>query len=243
MHTDLGDNDLWQASQAGQRRASDSLVARYRPWANSVADRIHRRVAGLQVPREDLRQSAMVGLLEALARFDPGRGIPFEGYAMPRVRGAVFNEVRLCSPGRESADAVAHTRERLQSVRAYAREEEGDLLDQVVGDIVALGLAFLLDHQAAQGDASMCAAQEYTERSLMNTRLRMALQRLPERSRLLIEAHYFRHLPFKALAEELGISKGRVSQLHHAALADLRRALADPVLAPVVTRHACQRHT
>ena len=68
MHTDLGNNDLWRASQAGQRGASDSLVARYRPWANSVADRIHRRVAGLQVPREDLRQSAMVGLLEALAR-------------------------------------------------------------------------------------------------------------------------------------------------------------------------------
>ncbi|MBN7836269.1 sigma-70 family RNA polymerase sigma factor [Stenotrophomonas maltophilia] len=228
MYTDLGDKNLWRALQAGERGASDSLVARYRPWALSVADRIHRRVAGLQVPRDDLRQSAVVGLLEALPRFDPGRGIPFEGFAMARVRGAVFNEVRQCSPSRESSFAVIRTRERLQSVRAHAEGEEGDVLDQVVGDIVALGLAFLLDHQAGQSHDPLCAAQEYTERSMMNTRLRAAMQRLPERSRLLIEAHYFRHLPFKKLAEDLGVSKGRVSQLHHAALGDLRRALATP---------------
>lgn len=228
MNTDLGDKNLWRAMQAGEQRASDRLVARFRPWAMSVADRIHRRVGGLQVPRDDLRQSAMVGLLEALSRFDPGRGIPFEGYAMARVRGAVFNEVRHCSPGRESSFALISTRERLQSVRAHAQEDEEGVLDQVVGDIVVLGLAFLLDHQAVQSHGPLCAAQEYTERSQMNTRLRAAIQRLPERSRLLIEAHYFRHLPFNKLAEDLGISKGRVSQLHHAALGDLRRVLTTP---------------
>lgn len=243
MHTDLGDNNLWQALQAGERGASDRLVARFRPWANNVADRIHRRVAGLQVPRDDLRQSAVLGLLEALPRFDPARGIPFEGYALARVRGAVFNEVRRCSPGRESTEAVNSTRERLQSMRARPAEEQGDLLDQVVGDIVALGLAFLLDQQAAESNAPLCAPQEYTERSLMNARLRMALQRLPERSRLLIEAHYFRHLPFKALAEELGISKGRVSQLHHTALTALRETLSEPMRGRIGSEYGGRRYT
>lgn len=101
-------------------------------------------------------------------------------------------------------------------------------MDQVVHDIVALGLGFLLDLEAAESDSPLCGAQEYTERSLMNTRLRTAMHRLPERSRLLIHAHYFEHLPFKTLAERLGISKGRVSKLHHAALGDLRRALNTP---------------
>lgn len=64
----------------------------------------------------------------------------------------------------------------------------------------------------------------------MNSRLRLALQRQTERSRLLIHAHYFEHLAFKTLAEQLGVSKGRVSQLHHAALQELRRFLTPSAL-------------
>lgn len=90
-------------------------------------------------------------------------------------------------------------------------------------------MAGLLDLEAAEPSEALCGAQEYTERSLMSTRLRAAMRQLPERSRLLIQAHYFEHLPFKTLADRLGVSKGRVSQLHHAALADLKRALSRPL--------------
>lgn len=221
--------DLWRTLRKGDTGASDQLVARYRPWAEMLADRIHRRVPGLRIPREDLRQSASLGLLEAMSRFDPARGIPFAGYAIARVRGAIFNEVRQFSAGHGENDA-AIARERLQSVRRRPPTDEASPLDQLIDDIVGLGLAFLLDSEAAQADAQLCTAQEYTERSLMNSRLRWALQRLPERSRLLIQAHYFEHLAFKTLAERLGVSKGRVSQLHHAALLDLRRLLTPAAL-------------
>jgi RNA polymerase sigma factor for flagellar operon FliA len=217
--------EAWQTLRSGESAARDVLVARYLPWAEMLADRIHRRVAGLRVPREDLRQSATVGLLEAMTRFDPSRGIPFPGYAIARVRGAIFNEVRQFSAGRDEHPG-ARVVERLQSMRRRPPGDEVGPLEQLVEDIVGLGLAFLLDSEAAQADEQFCSAQEYTERSLMNTRLRWAMQRLPERSRLLIQAHYFEHLPFKTLAERLGVSRGRVSQLHHVALLDLRRALS-----------------
>jgi RNA polymerase sigma factor for flagellar operon FliA len=227
VHSDAAEKDLWRTLRTGDAGASDLLVARYRPWAEMLADRIHRRVAGMRIPREDLRQSASLGLLEAMSRFDPARGIPFAGYAISRVRGAVFNEVRQFSAGRVSAESAV-SRERLQSLRGAQQADGGSPLDQLVDEIVGLGLAFLLDGEAVQVDAQLCTAQEYTERSLINTRLQWALQRLPERSRLLIQAHYFEHLPFKTLAERLGVSKGRVSQLHHAALLDLRHSLTPP---------------
>lgn len=229
MHSDVAEMDLWRTLRAGDAGARELLVARYRPWAEMLADRIHRRVAGMRIPREDLRQSASLGLLEAMSRFDPARGIPFAGYAISRVRGAVFNEVRQFSAGRVSPEGAVF-RERLQSVRGGQQADDDSPLDQLVDEIVGLGLAFLLDGEAAQADAQLCTAQEYAERSLINTRLQRALQRLPERSRLLIHAHYFEHLPFKTLAERLGVSKGRVSQLHHAALLDLRHSLTPPLL-------------
>lgn len=228
MHSDVEYMDVWLALRTGEAGASDTLVARYLPWAERLADQIHRRVFTLRIPREDLRQSASVGLLEAIARFDPTRGIPFPGYAVARIRGAVFNEIRHFNKGPERPAGELRQHERLQSLRQRPAEAEPGLLDQVIDDIVGLGLAFLLDAEAAQSAGDLCPTQDYAERSLTNRRLKSAMLRLPERSRLLIQAHYFEHLPFKALATRLGVSKGRVSQLHHAALSELRRALTLP---------------
>lgn len=228
MQSDVEYMDVWLALRTGESGASEMLVARYLPWAERLADRIHRRVFAMRIPREDLRQSASVGLLEAIARFDPMRGIPFPGYAVARVRGAVFNEIRHFNDAPERPGGERLQLERLQSLRRGPGEAEPGLLDQLVDDIVGLGLAFLLDTEAAQPAGDLCPAQDYAERSLTHRRLRSAMLRLPERSRLLIQAHYFEHLPFKTLATRLGVSKGRVSQLHHAALAELRRALTVP---------------
>lgn len=229
MPIDVQEMYLWHALQNGATDARDALVARYLPWTVAVADRIHRRVYSLRIPRDDLRQSASVGLMEAIARFDPERGIPFAGYAVARVRGAVFNAVRQFSDVPSHVEAADDQQDRLQSIRGLSVGDELTLLDQLVDDIVGLGLAFLLEAEASQAEASLCPAQDYTERSLMSRRLRSAMLGLPERSRLLIQAHYFEHLPFKTLASRLGVSKGRVSQLHHAALAELRRSLVSPL--------------
>ncbi|PWB29829.1 hypothetical protein DCO49_00220 [Stenotrophomonas sp. SPM] len=226
MAIDHVELDLWRAQQQGDKLAKASLVGRYLPWSEALADRIHRRVFSLGIPREDLRQSASLGLLEAMSRFNPERGIPFAGYAIARVRGAVFNAVRESTRHPSGAEATERTHERLHSVRTRAMDDSDSLFDQVVDDIVALGMGFLLDIEAAQLQAQPCTVQEYAERSLMSRRLRQAMLQLPERSRLLIEAHYFEHLPFKTLVERLGVSKGRVSQLHHRALSDLRAALS-----------------
>src|SRR6187401_2394243 len=87
---------LWLAYRRdGDAAARVQIYGRYQPWARSVARDVFRRLRNPLLEWGDYVQNASVGLLEAMGRFDVGRGIDFIAYARPRVRGAVFNGVRV----------------------------------------------------------------------------------------------------------------------------------------------------
>lgn len=226
-----GELELWRRLRLeGDVSARDALLQAHVPWASAVARSIHARIRSYPVDRDDFVQNATIGLMEAMSRYEPERGIPFRAYAKPRVRGAVFNGLRAILGERTALnDDVARFQERLDSLSADHEAAGSDALSAMVESILGLGVGLLLEDAGRVGAAAADARDgfSFAYSDQLRTRLLSALHLLGERHRWIIEAHYFRFVPFTEIAQEFGVTKGRVSQLHSAALAELRRQLAD----------------
>lgn len=223
---ELVEKELWaRVATDGDADARDRLFHSYIPWAAAIARGVHRRVWAYPVDCEDFVQNATIGLMEAMSRYEPGRGIPFQAFARPRVRGAVFNGLRVILGERLAPGDEARFAARLEG---YQEDASDNVFDSVVDSIVGLGMAFLLDDAAqATIGQQQADALEYVQRSQTQAQLVAAVDRLPERLRTLIKRHYFQFVPFHEIAMEWGLTKGRISQLHKSALDHLRKLLRD----------------
>lgn len=215
------EHDLWREYRRGSDlRARDRLFLQYMPWAAGVGRSVYRRISNYSLDCDDFVQNAELGLLDAMSRFDPERGIDFRAFAKPRVRGAVFNGLRALLRDQGLSQDDLRYADRLSHLQQY----EDDAFESVVDAIVGLGIGYMLEHHA---DGFAGDAYNYAKRDQVSARLSQAVGRLPERLRAIVTAHYFNHVPFYTLAEEMGLTKGRVSQLHSEALLRLRDALRD----------------
>jgi RNA polymerase sigma factor FliA len=213
--------ELWRRyRQSSDLDARDRLFMLHMPWAASVGRTVYRRVSVYSLDCEDFVQNAELGMLDAMMRFDPERGIDFRAYAKQRVRGAVFNGVRALLRERGVSADDARFAERL----SHMHRDEADAFESVVDAIVGLGIGYLLENAAHDARTD---AYTYAKRDQTNVRLLAAVSRLPHRLRDIVNAHYFNHVPFSTIADQLQLTKGRVSQLHREALLRLRDALRD----------------
>jgi RNA polymerase sigma factor FliA len=218
--------NLWQ-SWRGQNDvgARDTLVLKYSPWARMLAKDVYLRVYRIRDAWQDCAQNAVVGMLEAMQRFDPSIGPTFQTFARSRVRGAVFDGLReLDDSFRQPGDSEERGRlaERVESLRPNAADDEDDPLEAFVNTTVGLGLGFLLDMQSIPQHAAPHDAYSETERTAMHVALARRLEKLDERERTILTLHYYHQLPFVDIAEQLQLTKGRISQLHKRALERLR---------------------
>jgi RNA polymerase sigma factor for flagellar operon FliA len=218
--------DLWRSQRDAVAR--EKLVARYSAWARQVARGVYRRIYALGDAWEDCAQNALIGLIEAIDRFDPARGVEFEPYARHRVRGAVFNGLRQLreslAQGAVSRSEAQVARERIESLQ---EEGEDNPFDAFVATTIGLGLGFLLDVQSLPDPSAQSDAYSMAERAQAEAELSRSVEALPDRERLVLTLHYYHHVPFVQIAEHLGITKGRVSQLHKRALGRLREHLQE----------------
>lgn len=215
------EQELWTSYRPGNSRAAhQALFFRYAPWARSVARAVYRRIRVPQVEWADYAHNATVGLLEAMGRFDPLRGIDFPGYAKPRVRGSVFNGLRSFLADYTRREGGSRMLDRMESLDA---SPDDDVLGQIISSVTGLGIGFLLDstatQEAFQTDQDPCAV---AERHQMDDLLEAAMDRLEGRERTIMELHYRQHVPFVEIAGLLGVTKGRVSQIHRAAIERIR---------------------
>lgn len=92
---------LWSSCKAGNAASRCALIERYAGMATRMARRLHP--AGITATsREDLQSAGLIGLIDAVDRYQPERGVPFEAYAALRVRGAVLDELRAATGGRRN---------------------------------------------------------------------------------------------------------------------------------------------
>lgn len=224
---DAAAHALWAqfiVSRADSQR--EGLIAHYLPLARIAAAKLYRLRLDDSVSFDDYLQYARVGLLEAIDRYDPEREASFETFSSYRIRGAILNGL-----GRESEIAAqraywsTRTRERVDSLQPGAVSGSADL-DDFAQLAVGLALGFLLDRESELVDTS-ATSNPYSATELAELRqvVRGLVEQLPEREREIVRQHYFHEREFQVVARELGLTKGRVSQLHSQALRRLAQLL------------------
>lgn len=218
-------------------RGSDNVSSREKIFRHYVplARRLASKYIGLQsrssIEYDDLFQLACTGLLESIDRYNPDLGVPFRYFANRRINGAMLNGIAKHS---EIAQQISTRRRIAQERISSLRSGEGKpaSLDDALtalGDIAA-GLALGLILEEARGDQpelvdTAPSAFETVAWQQMVKLVRDGIDQLPLRERDILIWHYIEGLRFDQIGDVLHLTKGRVSQVHKAAIALLRKRL------------------
>jgi RNA polymerase sigma factor for flagellar operon FliA len=217
----------WRERRSPEAR--ELLVERYRELVRILAAKAYRHRYSEELEFSDYFQFGMVGLLESIDRFDPAYGAKFETYATHRVQGAILNGAESLSE--KQRQIAVRSRVRAERAKLLADEqlsESGrapEALQRLADVAVGLALGLLLDNAGLYLDGDPATGNtpyEQVELSQLRRRLVGLVESLPEAERRVIRWHYYQHMQFDEIAHEVGVTKGRISQIHHSALKRLR---------------------
>lgn len=225
------------------RIKQSELLTQYMPLVRRQALTLQVRLPA-SIELDDLIQAGMVGLLEALGRFDATQGATFATFASQRIRGAMMDELRtgdwLPRSVRRSARAVDSAVRQLEQQLGRAPEEneiaqhlEMPLSEyqQLLNDTNSGQLLPFEELVADGGEPSNNELANSPFEQLLDGQQRQtlieAIEALPEREKLLMALYYQEELNLKEVGAVLGVTESRVSQLHSQAVSRLRARLHD----------------
>jgi RNA polymerase sigma factor for flagellar operon FliA len=242
MYTATGRTDPRAAPPA----SIDALLKQHAPLVRRLA---HQMIAKLpaNVELDDLVQAGMIGLHDAIGRFDAGQGVQFETFATQRIRGAMLDELRSgdwMSRGdrkqQRQIEAAVHKLEqqlhRAPAEGEIAREMGLSLADyqDMLTKVRGTQLVYLEDMSGDDGDDSYLdrhvADEGANPLALLNDRrmreaLVDAIKLLPEREQYVMSMYYEHDMNLKEIAAVLKVTESRVCQLHSQSIARLRAKL------------------
>jgi len=204
----------------------ENLFDRYYALARMIAGRLFRQRNTRRLERRDFDQFACEGLLHAIDRFDPLLGVPFSAYARRRIAGNVADGIAHMS----EIDAQLSHRHRVEQERMRALAREGaDPLAALSELAAGLAIGLILDGAGLTGgqDVADRGPDPYDSLAWRETQAILVAEvaRLPDAEASVLRQHYDHGLPFAQVAQLMGLSRGRISQLHRAALERLRKRL------------------
>jgi RNA polymerase sigma factor FliA len=229
----------------------NQLVLEQLPQVRYIAQKIHARLPH-HIPLEDLVNTGVLGLIEALAKFDPKRNVQLQSYARYRIQGAILDSLREqdWSPRllRQKERQLETEREKLQLQlgRAPSQTElaaglgiSDRQLQLLLRDLQGLEITSLQEPTYLEGhtlDEKMADLAEESpfilcQRAEMNGLLDQAMSRLTPRKRQVLDLYYFRGLTMKETGIRMGVCESRVSQIHSAAVASLKARMKEVLLA------------
>jgi RNA polymerase sigma factor for flagellar operon FliA len=228
---------LWaQFRSTREEGLRNRLVLQYAPLVKYVAGRLRTRLPDT-VDADDLVSDGVLGLMDAIERFEPERGLTFQTFAVPRIRGAIIDGMR-------AMDFVPRSvRDKLRSIqRAQLTLEER--LGRTPADHevaaeagIAVGELRDLNGQAAGSHANLDdfdladelaqAADGWVEEGDISASLIRVIEELPERDQVVIALYYFEGLTLAEIGQVLGVTESRVSQLHSRLTRSLRSRLLE----------------
>ena len=227
----------------------DDQLRKYSPLVRRLA---HHMIAKLppSVEVDDLIQVGMIGLTEAIARFEPSQGVQFETFASQRIRGAMIDELRdgdwMSRGSRKSQKDIEQAVHRLQQKlhRAPMESEIAAELGMSLADyqhmlakVRGTQLVYLEDISGRDDDDEgfldrhMGDDEADPSSLLQDQRMRMALveaiKNLPEREQHIMSMYYEHDMNLKEIAAVLGVTESRICQLHSQSIARLRTKLRE----------------
>ncbi len=232
---------------------ADSLVSQHLPLVGHIVRETAARVPS-HVDKDDLGSAGMIALVNASRAFDPERGIPFARYAATRIRGAIVDELRSLD---WASRAVRRRGREIDSARAtlaaaHRRVPDDSQVAEALGltvteiqrsaDDLARASVLSLDVEADQTFADVLPASDPTPDAQLEHREQLqyldeAVEELPERLRLVIRGYFIDERPMAELAEELGVTESRISQMRAEALVLLKDALNSALDPELVAPH------
>jgi len=196
----------------------------------------------------DLYQIGIIGLSEAIERYDPEYGIKFETYAIPRIKGSIIDELRRLDWIPRSLRAKLNTmREKSVELEQkfsgnYTEEEMANGLGIEMKNLnnwkrdINSGTLYSLDKPFDDSnkqnlydiveDEDYIKADEQIEEEEMKRVLLKAIKKLPEKTRLAITLYYYEKLTFKEIGKILNVSESRISQIHSETMAKLKKEIS-----------------
>ena len=244
VKTQKTEKELWEEySRTGNGR--DELILKYLPLIKYVVGRMAvTPPQGLDF--EDILSFGVFGLMDAVEKFDPEKGFVFQTYAIPRIRGAILDELRKCDwfsrTGREKVQKFNRAMEKvlrdkgetddtlIMSEMGVDAEEYYEIQDLASrGYITSLDEATPLDDGEISPEANIpdereTAADRLDDESDKQMLLE-AIEELPERERQMLSLYYYEGLTLKEIGKVMGVSESRVSQIHGKGLGMLRAIL------------------
>ena len=243
---------LWvDYKQSGDRHLRDQLIVLYSPLVKYVAARV---AVGLpqHVDGSDLVSYGIIGLIDAIDRYDPVRKVKFETYAIPRIKGAIIDELRAIdwvprsvrSKARSVEQAYASLEASLlrtptdSEVAAELGISEKDL-QEILRQISFVGVAALDEVLSVGGDRGDRATLGDTvpdatdgpsamfEDKESKEILTQTIKQLGDRERTVLSLYYYEGLTLAEIGEILGVTESRVCQIHTKAVLQLRARLTD----------------
>jgi RNA polymerase sigma factor for flagellar operon FliA len=223
-----------------ERPNYDELITRYAPLVKRIAYHIKGRLPA-SVLFDDMVQAGMVGLFEALKAYDTTRGASFETYARIRIQGSMIDEVRRCDWVPRSV--YRKSREISEAIREVERREGRDAKDSEIAAVLNVDLQ---EYYSLVQDAAGCQVLSFDDiaenlggcresaddeekgpyHALQNEDFKVSLAQniaqLPERERMVMALYYDEEFNLREIGEILGVTEGRVCQIHSQALSRLR---------------------
>ncbi|WP_429499553.1 RNA polymerase sigma factor FliA [Robbsia andropogonis] len=242
-----------QGKLTQNEQSMHNTALRYAPLVRRIALHIVAKLPS-SVDLDDLIQAGMIGLLDAANRYKGELGAQFETYASQRIRGAILDQLRendwlprsLRRSSRQVERAVHEVEQRVG--RSATESEVAEHLQLPLGeyqsmlqDLHGSQLFYYEDFEREGGDESFldrhCVDKTDPLASLMDGAFREslieAIERLPERERLLLSLYYEQGLNLREIGAVMEVSESRVCQLHSQAVGRLRAKMRD--FAPVTS--------
>jgi RNA polymerase sigma factor for flagellar operon FliA len=214
-----------------------TLLEKYGPYVRSLAATVRKQFSA-QLELEELVAYGQIGLLEAAERFDPKVGANFLTFAHYRIKGAIYDGLRKMGVLRGGDARNAFVGERASAYLGNLSDREqgagnrGGSIDDDVMDIsnAVAGLAMVFATSLEGADAGSFSdeslpADQRLELEQMRTRVRAAIEKLPEKERRLLQGYYFQGKTLEEAGAEIGQSKSWASRLHARAIERLKELL------------------
>ncbi len=243
---------IWHAfKSSGDVAARERLILQYAPLVKYVASRVATGLPA-SVDQADLVSYGMFGLIDALQKFEPVRGNKFETYAIPRIRGAIIDELRAMDwvprsvrfKQREIEKALADlesmlkrqpTEKELAERLGMSMHELHEVITQIsfvsvlaLDETVSVGAdrgekVSLVDTLADKGFDPSTGVESQETRGL----LAAAINDLSEREKIVVTLYYFEGLTLAEIGDILGVTESRVCQIHTKAVGVLRGQMTE----------------
>lgn len=236
----MAEEAIWQEYQQSRELAlRDALILEYLPLVNKIVNSMGGRSFSKQI-REEYYSVGVLGLIDAVHKYNPLKQAKFETYASIRIRGSIKDFRRkkdFASRGvRERQKTIEEARQELeQSLGRTARDEE-------IADLAGIGLTEYHDILAKVNHANMVSFEQTMEKGVsdfclnsyadspeevlirgeMKERLTEQISRLSEREQLVLSLYYRDELTLKEIGEVLDVSESRVSQIMKKVLGKIR---------------------